>query len=287
MDRILEINGLCKRYPQFCMENVSFSLERGYIMGLVGRNGAGKTTVIRSILDMTFLDRGSISVFGLDHHRDSRRVKDRIGVVFDSPYFPLHLRVPEIEAQLCGFYSQWDHQRFCALTERFALPMNQKVRTFSKGMMLKLMVAIALAHKAELLILDEPTSGLDPASRDELLELLMEYIADGTGSVLFSTHFTADIERIADFVTVLELGTVQFTGTKDDLLERYVILKGDPDALPEHLKAKTIGYHTFGGGFEAMLETADLVPLPEEIDYEKANLDELLIFMAKEEQNHG
>lgn len=285
MENLLEINNLCKNYKDFSLKNVSFNLPKGYIMGFVGQNGSGKTTTIRSILGMAHRDSGQIKVFGLDSENNSSEIKQRIGVVFDDIYFAHHLNVKQIEAQLKGFYKNWSSNDFFGYIKRFNLPMKKKVGAFSKGMKMKLMISVALSHKAEFLILDEPTSGLDPVARDELLDVLTEYIADESRGILFSTHITADLERIADYVTILHDGRVWYTGTKDDLMEKYAVIKGDEEYLPEEIKSSSIGFHSYRNGFEAMLERGLLHKLPGKIEYEKASIDDILVYISKEAAN--
>lgn len=287
MENILEIQGLCKKYKGFELKDVSFSLPKGYIMGFVGQNGSGKTTTIRSILNMANINSGKISVFGLDSSADSKKIKERTGVVFDSLYFAENLKIKEIENQLKGFYPEWDSEGFFGRINSFGLPLKKKVGTFSKGMKMKLMIAVALSHNAELIILDEPTSGLDPVARDELLDILADYITDENKGILFSTHITADVERIADYVTVLNEGKVWFTGTKDELIEKYVIIKGDEADVTDELKNRCVGFHSYRNGFDAMLDTEYLGLLPKEIEHEKINLDEILVYIAKENKDEG
>lgn len=282
MEKILEINGLNKHYEGFDLKDVSFSLPRGFIMGFIGQNGSGKTTTIRSILNMANIDSGKITVMGLDSIKDAKKIKGKTGVVFDSLYFAEHLNVKQIESQLCGFYESWDKEGFFKRIKDFSLPDNKKVGDFSKGMKMKLMIAVALSHGAELIILDEPTSGLDPVARDELLDILYEFIQDENRGVLFSTHITADVEKIADYITVMHGGKVWFTGAKDELLEKYVVLKGDEADLPEEIKKECIGFHKYPQGFDAMCEAQKAVNIPKEIEFEKATLDEMLVYIAKE-----
>lgn len=284
MENILEINGLCKTYDDFSLKDVSFSLPKGFIMGFVGQNGSGKTTTIRSILNMAKTDSGKITVFGLDSVTDSIAIKERLGVVFDSLYLAEHLNAKQIEQQLKPFYKDWDTNEFFRRIKEFGLPDNRKVGDFSKGMKMKLMVAVALSHKAELIILDEPTSGLDPVARDELLDILAEYIEDENRGVLFSTHITADVERIADYVTILHNGKVWYTGTKDELTEKYAVIKGAEEDIPSALKEKLIGFHAYRNGFEALIGTDDLAGIPESLEYEKASIDEILVYIAKEDK---
>ena len=285
MENILEINGLCKAYDDFSLKDVSFSLPRGYIMGFVGENGSGKTTTIRSILNMAKIDSGNISVFGLDSVTDTIAIKERLGVVFDSLYLAEHLNVKQIEKQLKPFYKDWNSEEFFRRIKEFDLPDNRKVGDFSKGMKMKLMIAIALSHKAELIILDEPTSGLDPVARDELLDILSEYIEDENRGVLFSTHITADVERIADYVTILHNGKVWYTGTKDELTESYAVIKGAEEDIPAALKDKLIGFHAYRNGFDALVKTDNPTNLPDMLEYEKASIDEILVYIAKEDKH--
>lgn len=285
MENILEINKLCKKYDDFSLKDVSFSLPKGFIMGFVGENGSGKTTTIRSILNMAKIDSGKISVFGLDSVTDTIAIKERLGVVFDSLYLAEHLNAKQIEQQLKPFYKDWDSKEFFRHISKFGLPDNRKVGDFSKGMKMKLMVAIALSHKAELIILDEPTSGLDPVARDELLDILAEYIENENRGVLFSTHITADVERIADYVTILHGGKVWYTGTKDELTEKYAIIKGAEKDIPVGLKEKFIGFHAYRNGFDALVETENIADIPDALEYEKASIDEILVYIAKEDKH--
>ena len=285
MENILEIQGLCKSYEDFALKDVSFSLPRGYIMGFVGENGSGKTTTIRSILNMAKIDAGKITVFGLDSVTDTIAIKERLGVVFDSLYLAQHLNVRQIEHQLKPFYKDWDSEEFSRRIKEFDLPDNKKTGDFSKGMKMKLMIAVALSHHAELIILDEPTSGLDPVARDELLDILTEYIEEENRGVLFSTHITADVERIADYVTILHNGKVWFTGEKDALTDGYAVLKGAESDIPSGLKEKLIGFHSYRSGFEALIRREDLAGLPDSLEHEKASIDEILVYIAKEDKH--
>lgn len=282
MENVLEVKNLCKSYKDFSLDNVSFALPKGYIMGFVGQNGSGKTTTIRTILNMAKLDSGDISVFGLNTKTDMDKIKQNIGVVFDDMCFAPHLNLKEIEGQLKFFYSNWDSAEYRRLTEKFKLPLKRPVGSFSKGMKMKLMIACALSHKAKLLILDEPTSGIDPVARDELLDILTDYIANGENSVFFSTHITTDLARIADYITILHNGKVFYSDTKDNLLEKFVIIKGDEKDLPNAVKEKTFGFHSYKNGFDAMLDKEHLKLLPEKIEWEKADIDEMLVYIAKE-----
>lgn len=285
MEHILEIKGLNKAYQDFALKDVSFALPKGYIMGFVGQNGSGKTTTIRSILGMAKPDSGTITVFGMDNQTDAITIKERIGVVFDSLYLADHLNIKQIERQMRPFYKDWSTEKFFRRIKQFDLPEDRAVGNFSKGMKMKLMIAIAISHNAELIILDEPTSGLDPVARDELLDVLAEYIEDENRGVLFSTHITSDVERIADYVTVLHGGKVWFTGLKEDLEHSFVVLKGAEEDITSALREKCIGFHAYRNGFDALLDTKYLDEVSEQLVTEKASIDEILVYIAKEDKH--
>ena len=281
MNNAIEIQKLCKNYKDFSLNNISFSLPMGYIMGFVGQNGAGKTTTIRLILNMTNRDSGEIKIFGLDNVQDEQKIKQDIAVVFDDIYFVDSWKVREVEGAIRGFYSNWSSKLFNQYLSNFHLPMEKKVKELSRGMKMKLMLAVAMSHEAKLLLLDEPTSGLDPVARDELLEILSQYIADGQKSILFSTHITTDLEKIADYITVIEYGNIFYSGTKDDLLESYCIVRGGPHDLTDSLKEKIIGLTTNIAGFAGLLPTSELKHLAPEIVTEMPTIDEILVSISK------
>jgi len=282
MENALEVRGLCKDYKDFSLRSVSFTLPAGGVMGFVGQNGAGKTTTIRCILNMAVRSGGEIKVFGLDNIRDELAVKEDVAVVFDEIFFVDTWRLKDVEAIIKGFYSNWDSGLYNDYLRKFELPSEKRVKELSRGMKMKLMLAVALSHGAKLLILDEPTSGLDPVARDELLEILREYVADGEKSVFFSTHITSDLERIADSVTLIDNGRIFYTGTKDGLLEHFLIVKGAKEALTGELKRKIIGLSITSVGFNGMIRAADKEGLPGGVTVEHPAIDEILVHISKE-----
>jgi ABC-2 type transport system ATP-binding protein len=273
MDNILEINGLYKKYPEFLLKNVSFSLPYGRIMGFVGQNGAGKTTTIKSILGMTRATSGEIKIFG----KDPATLKERIGVVMDSPYYVGEWTVAEVEKAVEPFYKSWDGALFAKTLKKFDVSQTKKVEQLSRGMKVKLMMSVALSHGAELLILDEPTSGLDPVARDELIEILADLRRDGKG-VLFSTHITADVERVADYVTFIRNGEIVYTGQKIGLSQSYRSVK--VPRISENLKKQVIGGRDFEGFFEGLVLTKDADAFGEYAV--PATLDEIIIYLSRE-----
>lgn len=255
----LSVTGLTKHYDSgFTLDDVTFDLPSGYIMGLVGPNGAGKSTLIKLILNMTTRDAGRIEVLGLDAMADEERAKEQLGVVLDSSYFIEYMTVDAVERTSSPMYPLWDHNLFDAYLRRFGLGRNKKIKDLSRGMQMKLMLAVALSHDAKLLILDEPTSGLDVLSRDELMDILSDYVADGGHSVIFSTHITADLERCADFLAYITNGMLYYSGPKDEFEDAFRLVKGGPDELTDGLRRAMVGIRTYATGFNALVRTQDI-----------------------------
>lgn len=255
----LSVTGVTKRYDSgFTLDDVTFDLPAGYIMGLIGPNGAGKSTLIKLVLNMIRRDAGEIHSFGLDNIVDEESVKEGLGVVFDSNYFVETWTVNKVEKAMAPMYPAWDHAVFDGYLKRFGLERGRKVKELSRGMQMKLMLAVALSHDARLLILDEPTSGLDVLARDDLMDILQDYIADGKRSVIFSTHITADLERAADFITYITGGRLYYTGPKDEFTEAFRVVKGGPDGLTADLAAAAVGVHRYETGFDALVRAEDL-----------------------------
>ena len=188
MNNILEVNNIAKNYTGFSLKDVSFEVPTGYIMGFIGPNGAGKTTTIKSILNLISTDAGTVKLFGMDSKADSTKINEQIGVVMDAPFFVDDWTVADVETAVAPFYAHWDRNKYTELLKSFNLDKKKKVKELSRGMKVKLMLAVALSHNAKLLILDEPTSGLDPVAREELCEMLSDFISDESRSILFSTQ---------------------------------------------------------------------------------------------------
>ena len=282
MNNVLEINNITKDYKKFKIDNISFNLPKGYIMGFIGANGAGKTTTIKLILNMIKRDSGEIKVFGLDNIREEERIKEQIGVVFDECYYLEDWTINDVEKAVSMFYKNWNSSIYEKYLKEFNLARDKKVKDLSRGMRMKLMIAVAFSHEAKLLILDEPTSGLDPVARDELLDILRDYIEDEEKSVIFSSHITSDIEKIADYITYINNGKIIFTGEKDEFLEKYCIIKGGKEDITESQKKEIIGLRIHSTGFEGLIELKKAVGFSSKVIIEKASLDEIMIYMNKE-----
>lgn len=225
------VRNLCKRFNGFALDNVSFCVPKGRIVGFIGENGAGKSTTIHLILNELKKDAGEVNVLGRDHTDPA--VKDEVGVVFDTCNFHEVFTARDVERVLSGVYSTWDSGLFQSYLERFQLPLRKAVKSFSKGMKMKFSIVCALAHRPRLLILDEATAGLDPVVRDEILDLLLDFLQDEEHSVFFSSHITSDIQKIADYVVLIHQGKIIFEEEKDTLLDRYGILRcGQSTVVP-------------------------------------------------------
>lgn len=282
MNNVLEINNITKDYKKFKIDNISFNLPKGYIMGFIGANGAGKTTTIKLILNMIKRDSGEIKVFGLDNIREEERIKEQIGVVFDECYYLEDWTLNDVEKAVSIFYKNWNSSIYEKYLKEFNLARDKKVKDLSRGMRMKLMIAVAFSHEAKLLILDEPTSGLDPVARDEFLDILRDYIEDEEKSVIFSSHITSDIEKIADYITYINNGKIIFTGEKDEFLEKYCIIKGGKEDITESQKKEIIGLRIHSTGFEGLIELKKAIGFSSKVIIEKASLDEIMIYMNKE-----
>ena len=288
-ENILEIKNLCKNYKKFKLSDVNINLPRGYIMGFVGANGAGKTTTIKLIMNMIKRDSGEIKVFDKDNIQYELQIKDKIGYVGETQVFYDEMTVRWTADFARRFYSNWDDEFFKQLLKKFNVDSNKKINELSKGMKMKTSLSIALAHNPELLILDEPTSGLDPIVRDELLSVLMEFIQDERRGVFFSSHITSDIEKIADYVTLIDGGKIILSEVKDDILERWKLVKGDINKV-NYYKRDLIGLQVTRTGFEALIN--DIKNFESKYDtssivIDNANLDDILLHLSRKENLHG
>ncbi|MEG2021609.1 MAG: ABC transporter ATP-binding protein [Oscillospiraceae bacterium] len=283
MNNSIEINSITKAYKDFVLDNVSFNVPYGSIMGFIGENGAGKTTTIKAILNIIRINSGSITVFGKDIKANAKDINKDIGTVLDGSFFYEGMEARDIAPVMRRLYKTWDDNYFTQLLSRFSLPANKIIKEYSKGMKMKLNLATALAHKPKLLILDEATSGLDPVVRNEMLDIFLEFIQEEEHSILMSSHITTDLEKIADYITFLHEGKVVFSKSKDDIMENYAVAKCSvekADALPHEL---IMGRRSSQFGCELLV--CDKVALRRkepDIIIDHASLDDIMTFIAKE-----
>ena len=276
---ILEIRHLSKDYGTFRLEDVSFSLPRGVIMGLIGENGAGKSTTINCILGEVQKSGGDITLFGQAQTASEKENKDRIGVVFDENHFPDLFTPKELGQVMAGVYSHWDWAAYRAFLARFSLREEQKIKDFSKGMKVKLAFAVALSHGAELLILDEATSGLDPIVRDEVLEIFNEFTREEDHSILISSHILSDLEKLCDYIAFLHQGRLLFCDEKDRLLEEYGIFVGTADQVNSLQDGAVVARENSSfGGVRCLVKRA-LVPAGWAL--ERPTVEDIVLFLVK------
>lgn len=281
---LLEVRNLSKEYKTFLLDNISFTLARGYIMGYVGQNGAGKSTTLNLITNICKSSSGEIYVDGITCEEDESRYKESIGYIGDEFYFPDNFRIRDIRSVLRDFHKTFRTEKFDELTKRWKLDGKMAVKDFSRGMKVKLMFASVLARDTKLLVLDEATNGLDPVVRVEVLKLLQEYIADGERSVIFSTHILSDLEQIADYIYFIHEGKTVLYDAKDELLESHLLVKGERRAIYPELQRALIGIMDNAYGFEAILpsDRADL--LTNEFHFEKPTIDQIVIHYIRERE---
>ena len=274
-DSPLKLQGITKNYQEFHLGPIDLEVPRGYVMGLVGANGAGKTTAIKIALGAVLPENGVVRLID----------KSRVGVVLDQPPWPSSWRVRDIAKLVGPFYPDWNQRVFEELCGWAGVSWRLKVKEFSRGMGMKMQLAVALAHEAELLVLDEPTSGLDPLARGELLDMLSEFMTSERHSVLFSTHITSDLDRIADMVTILDAGRVIASGSREDLLETWVMVRGGVADLTDGLSSRVRGLRRHSVGWEGLLPAADLGLCGPGVVAETPSIEELLVHLAKERKD--
>lgn len=281
---LLEVKGLSKGFKQFSLKDISFNLPKGYIMGYVGQNGAGKTTTIKLINHLCKADSGEVYVNGIRYVDNPIHYKEQIGFIGDESFFPKEMKLKDIRTIMKDFYVSFDEQKFNQMVRDWNLPENKKIQDFSRGMKVKLMFLTALCRDVKLLILDEATNGLDPVMRAEILELLQDFIEDGEKSILFSTHMLDDLESIADYIVFIKDGRIVLNETKDELLESYMIVKGDAKELTNEMRKVLIGLKEKRFAFEALVSSENATVLKQGFVFEKPAIDQIMIHMIGSRQ---
>lgn len=285
MQNLLEVQGLTRSYPRFALDHISFSLASGSIMGLMGDNGAGKTTTLKLILNLIRRDEGEILLFGKDNRQYEKEIKQEIGVVFDECHFSDLLRPDDLGKILSSIYRKWDPAYYRQLLERFSLPSRAEIKSFSRGMKMKLSFCCAAAHHPRLLLLDEATGGLDPVARSELLDLLLEMIQDEDRSVLLSSHITSDLERICDTVGYLHAGRLAFCEEKDSLLDRMGILRCGEETLGTLDPGVCLRVRRHQFGCDALIDGREALSRRHpDWAIDRATLEDIMVFYAKGEK---
>ncbi|MFB6367698.1 ABC transporter ATP-binding protein [Paenibacillus elgii] len=285
----IELRNLTKTYPQFTVDNISLDVKQGYITGLIGPNGVGKSTLIKMMLGMIRPDSGSVKILGCDMPKEEVDIKQRIGIVSDDCFYYEHLTIRDSKKIIAPFYKKWNEKKFNSLLEQFELSPKKKIGDLSKGMKVKFSLAVALSYEADLLIMDEPTSGLDPVFRREMLDLLADMLQDESNSIIFSTHITTDLDRVADYIAFIHRGKLVFNEAKDEVLERYAIVKGDSQLLDSDIRNKFVGIRETAVGFEGMVDNRQEAELlfGNYVVFDKPSLEDIMYFTAKGGRIHA
>lgn len=280
---MLEVKNLSKKFKNFELDNISFKLEPGYIMGFIGPNGAGKSTTIKLIMNLLKRDSGEIKIFNKDNIEFEKEIKNRIGFVYDESYFYEDLSINQMKNIVAPFYKEWNNELFNKYMKDFDLDPKQKIKKLSKGMKTKFALGLALSHNADLIIMDEPTSGLDPVFRREILDILYDIIQDEKKSIFFSTHITTDLEKIADYITFINDGKIVFSKAKDEILESYSIIKGGNDLLDNDIRKEFIGIRETKLGFEGLSQNSQKLKqlFRNDIIIEKASLEDIMVYSVR------
>ena len=275
----LEIRNLTKAYPGFTLDNLNLTLPSGCIMGLIGENGAGKSTTIKLILDMIHKDSGSITILGKDNTDGIELTKEGIGVVMDEVGIPEYFTVKQVGNVMRHTFRNWDDAEYARLVQKLALPDKKQFKEFSRGMKMKLGIAIALSHNAKLLILDEATAGLDPVVRDEVVEMLSDFTRDENHSILISSHIVSDLEKLCDYIAFIHKGKLLLCEEKDQLLAEYGLIHCTAEEI-QNLPAEAIKYKKENPyGVEVMVQRS---AIPSSVNVSPISIEELFVFMVKE-----
>ena len=277
----IKLTEITKDYGSFKLDKVSMTLPSGYIMGLIGENGAGKTTLIKILLGLIGKDAGEVQVFDRPFDAEDSDIREHIGVVMDECSFPEDMTTIQLDKVMASCYRTWDREAFAMRLDDFDIPKNKKIKTFSKGMKMKLSIAQALSHDSKLLVLDEATAGLDPVVREEVLDILQEFIQDEDRSVLISSHILSDLEKICDYITFIHKGQVLISDSKDSMLERYAIVRCGRENFEAIDKAAIVAVREGMFGME-VLALRDIVN-PALIT-DDASIEDIMVFLIKEEK---
>ncbi len=286
METALELRNLCKTYKNsnFKLDNVSLTIPCGTIMGFVGKNGAGKSSTLNAILNLIQKDSGEVTIFGQTMTDETRAIRNDIGVVFDTLHFSVELTPKKLEKVCRDIYENWQSETFFSYLERFRIPLNQKIKTLSRGMTMKLSISVALSHKARLLILDEATAGLDPVAREEMLDVLLEFIEDENCSILMSSHMSSDLEKIADYITFIDQGKIILTQRKDSLLYEYGIARMKQSDFDKLDASEYLSMRKRGLQLEVLVRNKDQFSNEYPgIVVDNASIDEILPLLTQEE----
>lgn len=286
-NNVIEFNQVTKEYRDFSLSNVNLSVKQGYVTGLVGTNGSGKSTIIKLVMNLLVPDEGNITVFDLDNkqsEKQTKKIKDQIGFVYDKNIYYENLNIKELNKITKYAYKKWDDDLFYQYVEKFELPLNKTLKNFSKGMQMKMSLAIALSHHARLIIMDEPFFGLDAAFRREFLGLLREVMLDAQCSIFFTTHLVEELENFADYIALIDQGEILFNQTLEELKENFAIFKGSQTLLDKDIKSYFLTIHYTSNGFIAITNRVNEVSqiFGDHVTIDIPTLTDIIYYLRKE-----
>lgn len=281
MEYAVEVQGLTKRYPGFTLDHVSFAVSSGSIVGFIGENGAGKSTTMKAVLNLIRRDEGSVRLLGREDGAEYPEIKEQIGVVFDESYFPDNLKIRDVDRIMRSIFRSWESGKFLDYCRRFGLPEKKIVKTFSRGMKMKLSIAAALSHQTKLLIMDEATSGLDPVVRNEILDLFQEFVQEEDHTVFLSSHITSDIERIADYILLIHKGRILLFEDKDTLLYEYGVVRCSREQAQNLDKDLVVGVRRSQFETEVLVRNRKALKEQPDLVVDRASLEDILLFTVK------
>lgn len=284
MENMLELKGVSKDYVGFSLKDINLTIPKGCVMGLVGENGAGKTTIMKIILNEINKKTGSIKIMGLDHIQKEKEIKEQLGVVWDDSFLSEYLTPIVVGKIMKNFYKNWDEKLYEQYLQTFQLPKNKMIKEFSSGMKMKLKIITAMSHHPQLLLLDEPTSGLDPVVRYEILDIFREFITDEQKAILISTHITSDLEHLADYITFVKNGQIILSKEKDILLEQYGIYRCTKEEFEKIENQDYVYYKKNKYEYDVLVEDKQIFQRKYQVEaLDKPTIEEMMIICSKGE----
>ncbi|MBO5303136.1 MAG: ABC transporter ATP-binding protein [Lachnospiraceae bacterium] len=278
MNHAIKIENLSVKLPGFELKNVNMNIPKGIILGLIGKNGAGKTTLLKTMTDVYAPTQGSIIYGDKEMQGNAREIKMELGIVYDSLFYPPGLKAQKVAKLIAPFYKNFDMKKWEMLMQRFQLDMHKAPAQYSKGMQMKFMLAMALAHNPKILILDEPTAGLDPAARAEMMDIIQEFMENEENTVIFSTHITSDLDKIADYIALISQGELRYMEEKEQLMEMFSLVQIEKHTMSKQIEDKIIGMKENAFGYVGLTRERDFFVQMPEAKLTRATLEDLLIY---------
>ena len=283
MNNAIEIKGLDVALCGFKLKNINMEIPKGVVVGLIGKNGAGKTTLIKTLTDVYLPEKGTISYDGRNMYENAVEIKQSLGIVYDDMYYPSSFKAKKIVKMIAPLYPDFDMDKWHELMKKFGLDEKKRPIEYSKGMQMKFMLAMVLARNPKILILDEPTAGMDPAARAELMELLQEYMMNDENTILFSTHITSDLDKIADYIAVMSDGELVVMEEKDRLLSEYALVQISKEAMTNELREKLVGLKENAFGYIGLTANRDSITERDNVKLKRPTVEDLIVYGEKYE----